>query len=266
MRPIWKHEQPSRSDIPKEERPTRTRNGWLLLFAIVAGALPVLIAAGCGSTEGGDASAQEAKAGHGTGDRVATPAPERTTAATQPKNGARGEAGARAGEAVARGNGARAGEVKAGTDGAGVRAGEARVGKDGAEIAGSDGEDAGAKAEGEDGPVEVTLRLTGDPGTAFSGTCSAQGTERKLGGRVPEHFVFAPGDQGLRCELRADGGGALGIFLTDGAGVSSEQRTTADQSTLRFTYRNGSVTSTTSSTSGGRTVTYSEQVSSERFR
>jgi hypothetical protein len=171
-----------------------------------------------------------------------------------------------AGEAVARGNGARAGEVEAGTNSDGVRAGEARVGKEGAEVAGSGGEDAGAKAEGEGGPVEVTLRLTGDPGTAFSGTCSAGGTERKLGGRVPERFVFAPGDQGLRCELRADGGGALGIFLTDKAGVSSEQRTTAGQSTLRFTYRNGSVTSTTSSTSGGRSVTYSEQESSERSR
>lgn len=266
IRPIWKHEQSSGLDLPKEERPARARNGWLLLFAIVAGALPALLAAACGSTERGDASALEAKAGQETGDRESMPAPERTTAATQPKNGARGKAGARAGEAVARGNGARAGEVEAGTNSDGVRAGEARVGKEGAEVAGSGGEDAGAKAEGEGGPVEVTLRLTGDPGTAFSGTCSAGGTERKLGGRVPERFVFAPGDQGLRCELRADGGGALGIFLTDKAGVSSEQRTTAGQSTLRFTYRNGSVTSTTSSTSGGRSVTYSEQESSERSR
>jgi hypothetical protein len=172
MRPIWKHEQSSGLDIPKEERPARARNGWLLLFAIVAGALPALLAAACGSTERGDASALEAKAGQETGDRESMPAPERTTAATQSKNGARGEAGARAGEAVARGNGARAGEVEAGTNSDGVRAGEARVGKEGAEVAGSDGEDAGAKAEGEGGPVEVTLRLTGDPGTAFSGTCS----------------------------------------------------------------------------------------------
>jgi hypothetical protein len=265
MRPIWKHEQPSVSDIPREEGPARTRNGWLLLFAIVAGTLPVLLAAACGNTEGGDASAQEAKAGQEPGERESALAPERTTAATQPKNGARGEAGARAGEAVSRGNGAQAGEVEAGTDSAGVHAGEARVGKDGAEIAGSGGEGAGAKAEGEGGPV-VRLRLTGDPGTDFSGTCSAGGTERKVDGRVPERYVFAPGDQGLRCELRADGGGALGIFLTDGAGVSSEQRTTAGQSTLRFTYRNGSVTSTTSSTSGGRSVTYSEQESSQRSR
>ncbi len=89
MRPIWKDEQPSVSGIPREERPARTWNGWLLLFAIVAGALPVLLAAGCGSTEGGDASAQEAKAGQETGERESAPAPERTTAATQPKNGAR---------------------------------------------------------------------------------------------------------------------------------------------------------------------------------
>ncbi len=114
MRPIWKHEQSSELDIPKEERPARARNGWLLLFAIVAGALPALLAAACGSTERGDASALEAKAGQETGDRESMPAPERTTAATPPKNGARGEAGARAGEAVARGNGARAGEVEAG--------------------------------------------------------------------------------------------------------------------------------------------------------
>ena len=85
MRPIWKHEQPSGSDTPKEERPARARNGWLLLFAIVAGALPVLLAAACGSTERGHASAPEAKAGQEAGDRESTPVPERTTAATQPK-------------------------------------------------------------------------------------------------------------------------------------------------------------------------------------
>lgn len=116
-------------------------------------------------------------------------------------------------------------------------------------------------------PVEVTLRLTGDPRTDFSGACSVGGTERTLEGRVPERYVFVPGDRGLRCELRTEGGGALGIFLTDGAGVSSEQRATAGQSALRFTYHNGSITSTTSSTSGGgRSVTYSEQGSSESSR
>ena len=252
MRPIWKHELPSGPNEPKQERPAWTKNGGLLLVAIVAVALPALFAAACDGTERGDASTPEAEAGQEAGDRGSTSAPEQTVAAIQPKNDARGEAGARAGEAVARGDEA--------------RAGEARADKDGAEIAGNDGEGAGTEVEGEGGPVEVTLRLTGDPGTDFSGTCSAGGTERTLDGRVPERYVFAPGDRGLRCELRTDDGGALGIFLTDGDGVSSEQQTTAGQSTLRFTYRNGSTTSTTSSTSGVRSVTYSEQESSERSR
>lgn len=70
----------------------------------------------------------------------------------------------------------------------------------------------------------------------------------------------------LECELRTDGGGALGILLTDGAGLRAEQQTTAGERTLEFVYSNGSVSTSTSSVSEGRCVTYSDGSSSEGSR
>lgn len=116
---------------------------------------------------------------------------------------------------------------------------------------------------GEEGPRKVTLGIKGDRGTEFSGACSVGGKERTLDGRVPERYVFEPRGKRLECELRTDGGGALGIVLTDGAGVRSEQRTAGGERTVRFTYSNGGISSSTSSVSEVRSVTYSGDSSSE---
>ena len=102
------------------------------------------------------------------------------------------------------------------------------------------------------------LRITGDPKTEFFGACSVGQTEKALDGRVPERYVFEPRGKRLECELRTQGGGALGILLTDGAGVRSEQRTTAGERTLKFAYSHGSISSSTFSDSEDRSVTYSD--------
>lgn len=238
-------------------RGTATRGRRIPLFAVVA--LSVLVMTACGRRAAGDA-----KAGQKAGGQESAPAAE-TTASAGPQGDRQEKAGARAGEAVARADGgtaARAEKAEAGTGKAGARVGEARADAGSVAIAGSRG-GAGGSAGGEGGPREVTLKITGERGTGFSGACSVGGKERTLDGRVPDRYVFEPRGKRLECELRTDGVGALGIRLADGAGVRSEQRTAGGERTLRFTYSNGSISSSTSSVSEGRSVTYSGGSSSE---
>jgi hypothetical protein len=245
-------------------------------LAVVAVALSVLASGACGGTERGDASAADAKAEQESGVQGTAPT-EKTTASAGSEDDGRDKAGARAGEAVARDGAARAGDAEVGTVGDGVRAGEARAGAgdagarageatastDGAKITGNSRGDDGGNTGGEDGPRVVTLEITGDRGTEFSGACSVGGAERALDGRVPERYVFEPRGERLECELQTEGGGALGIVFADGAGVRSEQRTTAGESTVQFTYSNGGISWSTSSVSEGGSVTYSDDSSSE---
>ena len=235
------------------------------IFAVVAVALSVLLTAACGGT--GDASAADANAGQEPGGQGSTPAAEATDPAGSEGDG-RDKAAARAGEAVVRkdGAGARAGEAKAEAGDGGARAGKAKAGPGGAEIAGSSGGGTQGNTEEESGPQKITLQVTGDRGTKFSGVCSVGGRERTLDGRAPERYVFEPQGKRLECELRNGGGGPLGIVFTDGAGVLSQQRTTGGESTVNFVYANGSVSSSTTSSSGSesQTVTSSDTSSSER--
>lgn len=275
VEPISKHEQHARPGEPLEGRPSPARlrenaepsRRRTPLFAAVTVALSLLATAACGGAGGGNANA-----GQEPGGQESAPDPE-TTVSAAPQGDERDTEGARAGEAEARagdaragdaeagGDGARAGEARAGARNAGARAGEAIGGADGAEIAGNSRRDDG----GEEGPRKVTLKITGDRGTEFSGACSVGGTESSLDGRVPERYVFEPRGERLGCELRTEGG-SLGIVLTDGASVHSEQQTTAGESTVKFTYANGSIWSSTSSVSEGRSVTYSDNSSSEKSR
>jgi len=105
---------------------------------------------------------------------------------------------------------------------------------------------AGRGAEGAEG-AKVTLRITGDRGTAFSGVCSDGEAERTVEGQAPERYTLEPRGKDVRCEVRNEGGGALGIVFTGGAGVRSEHRTGGAESTTRFVYLNGGVSSSTSS-------------------
>jgi len=280
VEPISKHEQHARSGEPPRRRlpPARTSAEWRVLrarsgkelprrrvplFAVVAVALSVLATAACGGAERGGVSAADAKAGQEAGGQESAPA-ARTTASAGPEGDERDKADARAGDAVARADGGAAvGNAKARAGEAGARAGEAKAGTGGAAIAGKSRGDTGGSTEREDGPQKVTLEITGDPGTGFSGACSVGGTERTLDGRVPERYVFEPQGKSLECELRTEGGGALGIVFTDGAGVISEQRTAGGERTVKFAYSNGGISSSSSSVSRGQTVTYSDRSSSE---
>ena len=260
MEPIPRHERHLRQHEPPHREPSPARlsarsattRAWsgeeparrgTSLFAVVVVALAVLAAGACGSAGLGNSSAADAKTGQGKG------AQEGVTTAKMRSEGGRDETGARAGEAEARG-------------GDGARAGKARAGADGAKVPGSRG-DGGGGTGAEEGPREVTLEITGTRGTEFSGACSFGTTRRPLDGRAPERYVFEPRGKSLECELRT--GGALGIVFTDGAGVRSEQQTAGGRSTVKLTYSNGAVSSSTSSSSvsESQTVTSSDRSTSE---
>lgn len=198
----------------------------------------------CGAAEGGGTFAAGAE--QDAGGQNSAPAPK-IEASEEPR-------GAERGKAEARGDAARAGKSGTGVGKAGARAGEARADSGSVAVAGTTG---GGDTGDVGAPRKVTMRIMGDPKTEFSGVCLVGQTEKALDGRVPERYVFEPRGKGLECELRTHGGGALGILLTDGTGVRSEQRTTAGERTLTFTYSHGGTSSWTSSVSEDRSVTYS---------
>ena len=267
MEPIPKHEHPRSHEPPHTRRsparPVAGRAGssgepprrGTVLFAVAVVALSVLASGACGGAGSGDASAADANTGQEAGAQEGASA-AKTTASGGSEGDGRDETGARAGEAEARGGAARAGEAEAGRNGA--RAGKARAGADGAEVPGSGG-DGGGETGPEEGPREVTLEITGARGAEFSGACTFGGTRRPLDGRVPERYVFEPRGKSLECELRT--GGALGIVFTDGSGVRSEQQTAGGRSTVKLTYSNGSVSSSTSSSSVSKSQTVTSQES-----
>lgn len=90
----------------------------------------------------------------------------------------------------------------------------------------------------------ITLEIGGDPGTKFSGRCSVGGEEKVIGGRVPARYVYEPGGDKLECEIRKGGAGTPEVVLTAGNNVRSVQRTSAQGSTINFTYSSSSILST----------------------
>ena len=75
---------------------------------------------------------------------------------------------------------------------------------------------------------------------------------------MPERYVFEPRGKKLECSLSKEDGGALGVVLSEGAGVGSQQWIVGGESTVRIAYSNGGVSSTTtSSVSKSQTVTSS---------
>jgi hypothetical protein len=105
----------------------------------------------------------------------------------------------------------------------------------------------------EERPRKVTLKVAGDPGTAFSGVCSVGGREDTIEGRAPERYAYEPDGGKLECEIEKESGGALEIAVT-GEGVHSVQRSNAQGSTVRFTLSGGSISSSTSSVSQNQAV------------
>ena len=170
-----------------------------------------------------------------------------------------------------------------------VRAGNAVVDKDGVRIEGGPsvgGEESGSNEEGsateesvtEDeessveeessgdeesipvGENEVVMRLKGDEGVEFSGTCSSGGEEKEIEGRVPEEFTFNLDGDELECEIRTEGDGTMKMIL-----VSSNDRvvqSVSGNSTIKFTYSKDGISSSTSSGSGSSNNVVSQSSSS----
>ena len=104
-------------------------------------------------------------------------------------------------------DGVRAGNAVA--NGAEVRAGNAVVDEDGARIEGGPSVDGAAAGE-------AVLRMKGDEGVGFSGTCSVGGEEEEIEGQVPEELTFALDGDELECEIETEGDGMLKMVLTSG--------------------------------------------------
>ena len=93
---------------------------------------------------------------------------------------------------------------------------------------------------------EATLELQGEPGTGFSGSCTPGNEEpEEISGQVPESFTYELGGEPLECEISPEG--STQVHLTVG-NVRSVERISGG--TLKLTYKNGSVSSVASSSTG----------------
>jgi hypothetical protein len=119
------------------------------------------------------------------------------------------------------------------------------------------------EASRDGGSENVTLRIAGDKGTPFSGTCSVGGKEHDISGQVPQSFDYGLDNQKLECEIGAQGdeSGALKVVLS-GEGIRSVQRVEGNEGkdvALRLTYAKGSVPSSMTSSSSQLSSSSSSQ-------
>jgi len=114
---------------------------------------------------------------------------------------------------------------------------------------------------------DVTLRIQGDKGARFSGTCSVGGERREISGQAPQSFEFDLKGRELSCEIDNQGsqGNELEIELS-GENVHSVQRLGGAQGTLKMNYDgDGSFSSVSSSSQttvnsdGGSSLSRSEE-------
>lgn len=110
-----------------------------------------------------------------------------------------------------------------------------------------------AKEESSSGVI--SLQISGDPGTEFSGVCRIGDAENELAGQVPESFSYDLGGQQLECEIRNDGtdSAALEVLLT-GPGDHIRQQTNSPEGTISLTYSENGVSSSTSSSGSSGSV------------
>lgn len=227
-----------------------------LLAVIFVSVLALMISIGCQQTD-----VEQAAAVNETEPKNASTTTEAVEAESTPPQESSAEARvgnsnvvASSGEAEARvGNGkVRAGDVVVG-DGT-VRAGAVVVGDGGA---------------GDDNvrPGRVRLKIGGEPGARFSGTCTLGDEEREVSGQVPGRFVFEPEGREVECELRNGGpdAGPLEFSVTVG-GENRKQRINVTGDTMSFTLSENGISHTTSSASGAAsqrsTITNSSSSSS----
>lgn len=101
------------------------------------------------------------------------------------------------------------------------------------------------------GSGNVMLRVAGDKGTPFSGTCSVGDEEHDISGRVPQRFKYDLNDRKLVCEIRKqDARGAELNVVLKGENTRSVHRSVGGEDTaIRLVYEDGNVSSSMSATS-----------------
>ena len=219
----------------------------LLLFLGLAFVLA--LSASCGGVESGEGAEQPVPDGS-TVKRLAdfetgtarAKLPDTQRDASQKVTASSGDNEASSASA-GRNNAAKSGKAKSGNgvaDDGGARAGKASGGaKPGEkEAAGRSGNRSG----------KVKLRVGGDPGTEFSGTCNVGGEQRNVSGRVPERYVYDLDGGELNCEIRITGSGTLEMTFT-AEGNRRVQKIKADGGTLNISYSGDGLSSASSSTS-----------------
>jgi hypothetical protein len=108
----------------------------------------------------------------------------------------------------------------------------------------------------------LVLRVQGDEGVRFEGTCKTGEQERRIQGQTPERFAF-PAEQPLECEVRKRGqnDGRLSIVLLAGEDTRFTHRTNARGGEIRFTYAGNSFRA---SSTGGASVSSNVQSVTEQ--
>ncbi len=212
-----------------------------LLAVILVSVLVLMVGIGCqraGVDQAAAVDEAESKGASTTADAAKAEANSPEEGGAEARAGD-GNAVANSGKAEARaGNGKARATAKAGN-------GEA---KDDGAVAGDDE----AKAEKDDGvrPGGVKLKIGGEPGTRFSGTCAVGGEEREVSGRVPGRFVYEP-DGPVECDIRKEGSGQLKFFVkADGGNQKQKIKVTGD--TVSFSFSGDSVSYSSSSASGAQ--------------
>ncbi len=112
-------------------------------------------------------------------------------------------------------------------------------------------EEAEEAAQGESANTgEAVLTIEGDPQTKFSGSCAVGDQEGEaIAGQARESFEFELDGQRLTCEIRNETGGDLEVVLEVG-NDRSVQSTNVKGATIRLSYSEGAISSSTFSSSG----------------
>jgi Putative auto-transporter adhesin, head GIN domain len=103
-----------------------------------------------------------------------------------------------------------------------------------------------AEANSDNDKAQARLVIKGSPGIEFSGSCTIGDEEpREIGGEVPKSFTYELEGRSLDCEISSEGD--LQVELAVGKGARSVQSISGG--TLKFTYKDGSISSVTASSS-----------------
>ena len=178
-------------------------------------------------------------------------------------------AAVRAGDAVVSGPNARI-EGGPSVQGAKASVGDGEDGSTEEDEGTVDGEDgstdernSGGEAAEESAPSdgEVVLKMKGDEGVGFSGTCSVVGEEEEFEGQVPEEFTIALDGEELECEIRKeDGDGTLKVVLVSENNRIVQQ--TNDEGTMSISYSDNGGSSSSSVSGSSNVVIQSSSTSS----